>query len=130
MAKDKKDDPISTGRPDIDDDVSSHEVATVAATGSIAVPVKSGARREHKATYARDKRNGGYLVRVIGPHANKFGGKIVPVVKRDDTESQEALENVVWTGIDTGTPEKPGTGKPVALYTFTQKPKSDDDILF
>lgn len=127
-----KRDPISTGSqpPPLDDNVSSQELARVAQTGEMAVPVKSGAKREHKATYARDKINGGYLVRVIGPHANRFGGKIVPVVKRDDSESQEALENVVWSGIDTGTTENPGTGKPVALYTFTQKAKGGDDILF
>lgn len=108
----------------------SGDVAEYVGSTSIAVPVKSGAKREHKATYAADKRNGGYLVRVIGPQANKFAGKIVPVVKRDDSESQEALERVVWTGIDSGTPDRPGTGKPVALYTFTQKPKVDDEILF
>jgi len=123
-----KDDPISTGRPD--EELASHDVAVIEGTQSIAVPVKQGAKRLHKATYARDKRNGGYLVRVIGPHANAFGGKIVPVLKRDDTESEEALEVVVWSGTDTGTPTQPGTGKPVALYTFTQKPKGAAEVEF
>lgn len=109
-------------------EIASHEVATI--SGDIATPVKQGAKRQHKATYARDKVKGGYLVRIVGPHANAFGGKIVPVVKRDDTESEEALEVVVWSGIDTGTPENPGTGKPVALYTFTQKPRGSDDVEF
>jgi len=102
----------------------------------IATVVKSGAKREHKATFAADKRNGGFCVRIIGPHANKFSGKIVPVTKRDDTETLEQLDRVVWTGIDTGVPAKDGkpaivgTGKPVALYTFIPKPAVDDEILF
>lgn len=124
----KKDDPISSGLSETD--VALHDVATIAQNGEIAVRVKSGAKREHKATYARDKRNGGYLVRVIGPHANKFVGKIVPVVKRDDSESEELLEAVVWTGIDTGTEQNPGTGKPVALYMMAAKPKTDNEVLF
>jgi hypothetical protein len=96
-------------------------------TGAIATVVKSGAKRAHKATFATDKRNGGYLVRVIGPHANAFGGKIVPVVKRDDSETMEELGRVVWFGIDTGTEQQPGTGKPVALYTFIPKGRSEGD---
>lgn len=125
----KQDDPISSGKPD-EQDIASHDVAVIEGQQSIAVPVKQGAKRLHKATYARDKRNGGYLVRVIGPHANAFGGKIVPVLKRDDSESEEALDVVVWSGTDTGTPTQPGTGKPVALYTFTQKPKGAAEVEF
>lgn len=109
-------------------EIASHDIATI--SGDIATPVKQGAKRMHKATYARDKRKGGYLVRVVGPHATAFGKKIVPVVRRDDSETEEALEVVVWSGIDTGTPDNPGTGKPVALYTFAKKPEGSDEVEF
>lgn len=112
------------------EELTGQEISTIVHDGEIATPVKQGEKRSHKATYAADKRNGGYLVRVVGPHANAFSGKIVPVVKRDDSESAEALERVVWSGIDTGTKENPGTGKPVALYKFTQRKNKDNDVEF
>jgi hypothetical protein len=84
-------------------------------------------KRAHKATYATDKRKGGYLVRVIGPHAASFVGREIPITRRDDTESTETLERLIWTGIDKGTPENPGTGKPAALYSFKAKPRDEAD---
>ena len=42
-------------------------------------------KRSHKATYARDKRKGGYLIRVIGPNAAAFAGREVPVIRKDDS---------------------------------------------
>ena len=88
--------------------------------------------RLHKATYARDKKKGGYLVRVIGPHATMFAGREVPVTRRDDTETMEKLDGLIWSGIDTGTEDQPGTGKPVALYSFVPHPKDEieDEIPF
>jgi hypothetical protein len=91
---------------------------------------KNGAKRQHKATYATDKKKGGYLVRVIGPQAAMFAGREIPVTKRDDTESMETLERLVWSGVDTGTEENPGTGKPAALYTFKAKPREKLDVPF
>lgn len=87
-------------------------------------------KRQHKATYAKDKRNGGYLVRVIGPQSNAFAGRSVPVTRRDDSEEMEKLVAVIWTGIDNGTDANPGTGKPVTLYSFEAKPKDDMDVAF
>lgn len=88
-------------------------------------------KRTHKATYARDKKKGGYLVRVIGPAANQFAGRIVPVTTRDDKEHNETLTDLIWSGIDTGTEDMKGTGFPVALYAFAAKPKEVvDEILF
>lgn len=84
-------------------------------------------KRQHKATFAADKKKGGYLVRVIGPHAGEFVGRTVPVVRKDDTEEMHKLTRLIWTGIDDGTPEKPGTGKPAALYAFEAKPKTEED---
>lgn len=78
-------------------------------------------KRTHKATYARDKRKGGYIIRVEGPKAGEFAGRTVPVTKKDDSETPEALDRLIWTGTD------PESGKPVALYSFTPKPREDDD---
>ena len=82
------------------------------------------AKRAHKATYSTDKKKGGYLVRVAGPHASEFVGREVPVTRRDDTESTEKLTKLVWSGKDAE------TGDPVALYQFAPKPRVDDEIMF
>jgi hypothetical protein len=71
----------------------------------------------HKATYASDKKKGGYLVRVAGPSAGKFVGREVPVTRMDDTESMEKLTKLIWSGIDTE------TGGNVALYAFEARPR-------
>lgn len=137
MKAPKKDDPISSGvteerqadprdgdgRPEIGE-ASAHDVATITRGEVVATPVKQGAKRQHKATYATDKKNGGYLIRVEGPLSNAFSGKIVPVVKRDDSESAEALDRLIWTGKDQE------TGKNVSLYTFVPKPREHADPEF
>lgn len=74
---------------------------------------------QHKATYARDKKKGGYLVRVIGPHAAAFAGRKVPVTRKDDTQETETLDALIWSGNDDE------TGKPCALYSFVAKPKEE-----
>lgn len=76
-------------------------------------------KRSHKATYARDKRKGGYLIRVTGPHADRFAGREVPVTTKDDNEHQEMLIALIWSGADTE------TGKPVALYSFASRPRDE-----
>lgn len=83
-------------------------------------------KRQHKATYARDKRKGGYLIRVAGPNASKFVGRVVPVTRRDDSESLEKIDALIWSGIDDE------SGAPVALYSFIPKPSEDttDDLPF
>jgi hypothetical protein len=82
--------------------------------------------RSHRATYSRDKKNGGYIIRVEGPRAKDFAGRDVPVTRKDGTEDSEKLVALVWSGVDDE------TGKPVALYTFEPKPKdaADDEISF
>lgn len=82
------------------------------------------AKRAHKATYARDNKKGGYMIRVEGPQAGHFAGKDVPVTRMDNSESNERLTKLVWSGTD----EK--TGKPVALYGFEPKPKVEEEIVF
>lgn len=75
--------------------------------------------RQHKATYAKDKHRGGYIIRVIGPHANRFAGRVVPCVRKDDSEDNETLTDLIWSGKDEE------SGQPVALYNFAPKPKDD-----
>lgn len=81
-------------------------------------------KRRHKATYARDKRKGGYLVRVAGPFSDRFAGKEVPVTMKDNSEHFETLDRLVWSGKDKE------TGENVTLYTFIPKPKAEEQIEF
>ena len=82
--------------------------------------------RLHKATYSRDKKKGGYLVRISGPTANAFAGREVPVTMLDGSEHLEKLVRLIWTGADTG--EYGGTvGEPIALYTFESKPREETE---
>jgi hypothetical protein len=83
-------------------------------------------QRLHKATWARDKKKGGYLVRIIGPNAGEFAGREVPVTRMNDTESTEKLKGLIWTGIDED------SGRPVALYSVEARPReaTADDLPF
>ncbi len=84
-----------------------------------------GQKREHKATYATDKRKGGYIIRVEGPHAAEFVGREVPVTNKAGDEHMEKLTRLIWTGVDQE------SGKPVALYGFESKPRSKaDEVTF
>lgn len=80
---------------------------------------KPKAGRLHKATYATDKRKGGYLIRVAGPTSNAFAGRDVPVTTRDDKEHTEKLTRLIWTGIDKE------TGISVSLYNFESRPRDE-----
>lgn len=74
-------------------------------------------KRAHIATYATDKRKGGYLIRVSGPNASAFVGREVPVTTRAGDEHMEKLVRLIWSGPDAE------TGLPCALYAFEAKPK-------
>lgn len=90
-----------------------------------------GTKRLHSATYAKDKKSGGYLVRVMGPHAGEFAGREVPVGRMGtNEETMEKLVSLVWLGTDTGFQDRPGTGQPVALYKFEAKPRVKVDHEF
>ncbi len=80
-------------------------------------------KRQHRATYARDKRKGGYLIRVQGPHAGEFAGRTVPVVTKSGDEKMEQLDGLIWTGTDDG--EVSGYTGPCALYSFVPKPREE-----
>ena len=83
---------------------------------------KASEQRSHRATYSRDKMKGGYVIRVLGPHASRFAGREVPVTRKDFSESTEKLESLLWTGKDRD------TGDPVALYSFAPKPKDESEV--
>lgn len=81
--------------------------------------------RQHVATYANDKKNGGYLVRIAGPHASSFAGREVPVTRLDKSEGTEKLLKLIWSGVDTA--DYGGkAGEPIALYTFERKPRAEE----
>jgi hypothetical protein len=69
-------------------------------------------KRQHRATFARDRKKGGYLVRVEGPHCTAFAGRTVPVTLKDGRENDAELDALIWSGSDTE------TGKPIALYSM------------
>lgn len=79
------------------------------------------ADRQHRATYATDKRAGGYLIRVVGPRCEAFAGREVPVTTKANTEHMEKLTRIVWTGNDKE------TGERVALYKFEAKPREPQE---
>lgn len=81
-------------------------------------------KRLHRATYSTDKRTGGYLIRVQGPNAERFAGRIVPVTMKSGDEHMEKLDRLIWTGTDQQSGEK------VALYKFESKPREVEDISF
>ena len=93
-------------------------------------PTDDKKKRTHKATYASDKRNGGYLVRVIGPHANAFVGREVPVTRNNGSESMEKLTKLVHTGVDDGKVVKADEGKKYALYKFESRPRDEEIVPF
>lgn len=77
---------------------------------------------KHIATYATDKKKGGYLIRVAGEYPERFAGREVPVTRRDGTKSVEKLERLIWTGKDAE------TGDNVALYKFEARPRDDAQV--
>lgn len=79
--------------------------------------------RRHRATYATDKRNGGYLIRISGPYPEKFAGREVPVMTKAGAEHNEKLSRLIWTGSDQETGEK------VALYKFEPAPRDMDEVV-
>jgi hypothetical protein len=87
------------------------------------LPPKDG--RTHKATWAKDKYERGYNIRVIGANAWKMGNRWLPVTRMDESESMEFAMERIWKGVDDD------TGKPVALFAAYRKPRqAEDDIPF
>jgi hypothetical protein len=82
--------------------------------------------RLHKATYSKDKRTGGYNIRVSGPNASKFAGREVPVTVTSGGEHPEKLLKLLWAGIEKTSEFGGKIGEPVALYSFESKPKEPE----
>lgn len=86
--------------------------------------VQDQPKRQHRATYATDKRAGGYLIRVAGPRPDAFTGRTIPVNTKNGAEHSEKLVRLIWTGTD------PTTGEKVALYKFESRPRETEEIPF
>lgn len=61
---------------------------------------RTGASRNgtRTATFQRNKRGNGWIVRVVGPHSDAFSYKTIPVTMKDDSTKQVELTNVIWSG--------------------------------
>lgn len=93
-----------------------------------------GETGKHRATWAKDRQNGGYNVRVVGPMANRFGARKVkdedgketivyrdvPVTLKNGSQRMVKLGDVLWTGKDED------TGLPVALYSHIPDTVEED----
>ena len=77
----------------------------------------------HKATYASDKKKGGWLVRITGEYPHAFAGREVPVTMKNGESHKEQLDRLIWQGIDNE------SGEHVALYTFIPKPREEEPEL-
>lgn len=87
-------------------------------------------RRKHRATFARDKRRGGYLVRVVGPQAEMFAGREVPVTRANGTESAETLGRLIFSGVDDGSVIAADQGLTYALYEFEAREREQTEAEF
>lgn len=87
------------------------------------LPSKDG--RRHRATYAKDKYERGYNIRVVGPDAWKMGRRWLPVTRMDGSEAMEFTLERLWKGTDDE------TGQPVALFALYKQPRETlDEIPF
>lgn len=86
--------------------------------------------RQHKATYSRDNREGGWLVRIVGPSANKFANRDVPVTRNDGSENVETLGKLITSGVDEGNVIAADKGKNYALYKFQPKERVETEAEF
>lgn len=91
---------------------------------------KAKPARKHVAGWARDKLHGGYLIRVVGPHATAFAGRTVPVTRNDGTESEEKLTKLIASGIDDGKVNAANKGQPWALYQYEEREREQQTIEF
>lgn len=100
--------------------------------GNTIMADKPAPERKHKASYSRDRKKGGYLIRVVGPTPDRFAGREVPVTLKDGSEHPETLNALVWSGPEKDAETGEETGRKVALYTFTPKPREEieDDLGF
>jgi hypothetical protein len=85
-------------------------------------PIAPASARRHRATFATDNIEGGYMVRIEGPDCAKFAKRTgIPVTRFDGSETAIDLKNLVWSGNDLE------SGKPVALYKIVKHPRAKAD---
>jgi hypothetical protein len=85
--------------------------------------------RSHTASYSKIRGEPfKWYIRVVGPSAEKFSGREIPVATKGGEEHDEKLTKMIWNGADRT------SGENVALYEFLAKPKAevelDDEIPF
>lgn len=88
---------------------------------------KEAAERQHVATFSFNQRAQQYNVRVVGPHADKFAGREIPVSRLNKPDSIEKLTRMLKSGIDEGKVVPENKGKMYALYSFVQKPRAVEE---
>lgn len=95
------------------------EASSQAVSGTVLPPVTpiEPNKRQHRATFATDNIEGGYMVRVEGPNADKFAKRTIPVTRFNGEETNIELKSMTWTG-----PDKV-TGAKVALYKIVKHPR-------
>jgi len=81
-------------------------------------------KAKHRATYARDNKKGGYMIRVAGPTPEAYAGRDVPVHTKNGGVHTETLDKLIWVGTDRE------SGGRVALYTFVAKPRELEQLEF
>jgi hypothetical protein len=86
---------------------------------------------EHRATFCKDNYTGKWSIRVVGPRANKFAKRIIPVIKGNGETVHEECGNLSWTGVDDGSVIASDAGRNVAIYVHRPKPRDlDEEIPF
>jgi hypothetical protein len=86
--------------------------------------------RAHTASYSKIRGEPfKWFIRIVGPSAEKFSGREIPVTTKSGEEHAEKLSKMIWNGEDRQ------SGENVALYEFLAKPKVegeglDDEIPF
>jgi hypothetical protein len=85
--------------------------------------------RRHVATYTRIRGEPfKWFIRNVGPDAEKFSGRDLPVTTKSGEEHTEKVTKMIYNGIDKA------TGKNMAIYEFVAKPRDaaelNDEIPF
>lgn len=78
---------------------------------------------EHRASFSWDKMAAAWRIFVVGPRANMFAGRTIPVRTKNGDNAEETLSELVHTGV---LEQGDDAGSNFAIYTFIQKPMNDD----
>lgn len=82
---------------------------------------KPSSGRAHTASYSKIKgEHFKWFIRVVGPKAEAFSGREIPVSTKSGEEHSEKLTKMIWNGEDRQ------TGENVAIYEFLAKPRVEE----